>query len=122
MSDYLARKIELQRMAAARREIRAQLDAIDRQIADQAEAEAIATIGGKSYCFGRRSTSWRPTHQRAYLAHSAHLRDRRAPEIEALARKVMRQTAAIEAYARRLGLNIDADQLLGRNLRAEQED
>jgi len=121
VSPYLARKLELQRLAEARKLVAAQLAAIERQIRNLAEDRAIATVGGKSYCFGRHSTTWRPTHERAFLAHAAHLEDVRTPEIRALERKLQRQTDAIEAFRQRHGLNIDAAELVGRNLQYESE-
>lgn len=123
MNSYLARKLELQKLARSRDAVAGQITAIERQIRDKAEARAIATIGGKTYCHGRHSTSWRPSHERAFLAHAAQLQDVRAPEICALRRKLVRQDAAIDAFRRRHGLNIDAAELLGRNLQSEfQED
>lgn len=123
MNPYLARKLELQKLARSRDAVAGQITAIDRQIRAKAEARAIATIGGKTYCHGRHSTSWRPPHERAFLAHVAQLQDVRAPEIAALRRKLVRQDAAIDAFRRRHGLNIDAAELLGRNLQNEfQED
>jgi hypothetical protein len=103
-------------LAVARKPTVDQLATIERQMRDLAETQAIDLIGGKSRSHGRHSTSWRPTHERAFRAIMAQLRDKRASEIRALERKRDRQTAAIEGFALRHGLNIDAASLIGINL------
>ncbi len=115
-NPYLARQAELQRMAAARALVNGQLEALAREIRRRAEASAISYVGGKSYCFGRGSTTWRATHERAFQAIARNLVDRHRREIEPLQAKAQRQADAILAFVRRHGLNIDAAQLLGRNV------
>lgn len=115
-NPYLARQAELQRMAAARALVVGQLEALAREIRERAEASAISYIGGRTYCFGRHSTSWRPTHERAFQAIARNLVDRRRREIEPLQAKARRQADAIAAFVQRHGLNIDAGQLVGRNV------
>ncbi|MDP2214985.1 hypothetical protein [Phenylobacterium sp.] len=119
---YLARKLELQRLANARATVAAHLATIERQVRATAEARAIATVGGKTICFGRHSTSWRPTHERAFRAHVVHLQDVRRREVSALQAKLARQDAAIAAFRRRHGFNIDAAELLGRNLQLDSQE
>lgn len=107
MTDYAEKRREYARMHAAANLTRRHLSAIDAEIRQLAEARAIRTVGGKSYVFHRSSTTWRPTHERAYIAHIAAMQDRRASEIQALGRKLDRQLAAIAAFRRRHGFNED---------------
>lgn len=108
-------RADLVRMLAARQLVAAEIAAIGGSIEHQAktsaEAGAIAEVGGRTYCHGRHSTSWRPTHERVYqrlLEETlADLRERRRRELERLAGKLERQTAAVLAFARKHQLRVD---------------
>lgn len=101
----LAQLADLVRMDRAAEATALELEHVLRQIRRRAERLAIGDVGGKTYCFGRGSTSWRPTHERAFAARVAELEQLRGRELEALRRKHARQVEAIAARRRKLGVN-----------------
>lgn len=104
MNSYRVARLELERMEAARRETIHQLRAIDQHICSEAERQTIAERP-KARRYRRGMSRWTDADERHYLRRIDDISDRRRAEINALRRKIDRQTNAIEARRRKLGVN-----------------
>ncbi len=111
MSSHVESRARLDRMLASARQVAAEIRSVEAQIRAAAESFAIRYVGGKTHCFGRHSTSWRPRHERAFQGHVAGACARRTPELEALRRKLRRQTEAIETMVARERFNLESWEL-----------
>ncbi|WP_417883927.1 hypothetical protein [Allorhizobium ampelinum] len=99
-------RAQLSRMEAARRQTQHQLDMIDRQITRK--MTAIIPLLGKRRSRVQRGRAPDPgAFLDRYRRNLAALTSERQPEIDALARKLARQDAAITVMQARLVENID---------------
>ncbi|REF89446.1 hypothetical protein DES32_0667 [Methylovirgula ligni] len=87
----------LTRLERARAETARHLNIIEHQIAARAERMVI-TFRTKARQFGRGKSTWTPPDEHLYRENLAILRFERRAEIDALARKLARQSAAMEAF------------------------
>jgi hypothetical protein len=97
MSIHMERRTALARMERARSETTRHLDIIERQITTRAERMVI-TFRTKARQFGRGKSTRTPPDEHLYRENLAILRFERRAEIDALARKLARQSAAMEAF------------------------
>ena len=104
MNPYLQRRELLVQMEAARRQTYNHLARLHAEIERQAEASVIR-IRTKRRQYGRHATTWTPADEREYERQLALGREARAPEIEALSRKLRRQAGAIGGFRARHGFN-----------------
>ena len=104
MNPYLQRRELLVRMEAARRQTENHLARLHAGIERQAEATVIR-IRTKRRQYGRHATTWTPADEREYERQLVLGREGRAPEIEALSRKLRRQGEAIDGFRALHGIN-----------------
>ena len=97
--------ILLSRMEAARRETRHHLDLVCRQIAGRAERITI-TQKTNNRSYKRAQSRWTRCDEMRFRSHLQRLEFERRNEIEALARKLARQNAAIQALQAELNASI----------------
>ncbi len=97
------RMVLLSRMQEARRQIQRQLDMIDRQIMRRVSA-LIPQLRPKRTGYRRGKAPDPRAFLEHYRSNLAAIMAERQPEIDALARKLARQDAAIEAFRLRHGL------------------
>ena len=97
MPTHIDRRTVLARMERARAETARHLDIVEHQIAARAERMVI-TFRTKVRQFGRGKSTWTPPDERLYRENLTILRFKRRAEIDALARKFARQSAAVEAF------------------------
>ncbi len=90
----------LSRMEAARRQTRAHLDLVERQIEGRAE-RMTTTARVNSRRSGRLRSIWTPADVRLFRQHVECLGFERRAEIDALSRKLARQERAIAAFRER---------------------
>jgi hypothetical protein len=81
-----------------------QLDTIERQITARAE-RMVVTTRTKARQFGRGTSTWTLPDERLFRETFAGLRFQRRAEIDASTRKLVRQSAAIDAFKRRHRIN-----------------
>ena len=104
MRSFVEQRAKLARMEAARAETERHLAVIERQIA--ARAERMTTNARvKARQFGRGTATWTRADDRGFQANVAALRFERRGEIDALTRKLARQTGAIAAFRVRHRIN-----------------
>jgi hypothetical protein len=104
MRSYTEQRAMLARMERARAETERHLAIIEKQIA--ARAERMTVTGRlKSRQYGRCSSTWSRTDERAFQENVAAIRFERRCEIEALSRKLARQAGAIAAFRVRHRIN-----------------
>jgi hypothetical protein len=104
VNPYLQRRELLVRMEAARRQTEHHLARLHAEVERQAEA-AVISIRTKRRQFGRHATTWTPADERECERQLVLGREARAPEIEALSRKLRRQAEAIGGFRARHGFN-----------------
>lgn len=105
MRSYIEQRAMLARMEAARAETERHLAIVERQIAARAERMTV-TSQAKSRQRHRRSNSmWTNTDERIFQENLAAIRFERHGEIDALSRKLARQTGAIAAFRVRHRIN-----------------
>jgi hypothetical protein len=97
MPTHTERRTVLARMERACAEIARHLDIIEHQIEARADRMVI-TFRTKARQFGWGKSTWAPPDERLYRENLAILRFKRRAEIDPLARKLARQSAAIEAF------------------------
>ncbi|WOJ88401.1 hypothetical protein RZS28_11210 [Methylocapsa polymorpha] len=97
MPTHKDRRAAMARMERARAETARHLDIIEHQIAARAERMVI-TFRSKARQFGRGKGAWTPLDERLYREKLAMLRFRRRAELDDLAWKLARQSAAVEAF------------------------
>ncbi|MQW86380.1 hypothetical protein [Sinorhizobium saheli] len=106
MSTSANHGLQLLRMEAARRQTQHQLDLIDRQITRKMTA-LIPLIGRRQPGYRRGEPPQPGAFLERYRANLAALTAERQPEIDALARKLARQDAAIAALLARQGPSLE---------------
>lgn len=104
MRSYIEQRAMLARMERARAETERHLEIIEGQIAARAERMTV-TSRVKARQFGRATSTWTPADERAFQENIAVLRFERRGEIDALTRKLSRQTGAIAAFRVRHRIN-----------------
>ncbi|MFC0808975.1 hypothetical protein ACFHWW_26640 [Ensifer sp. P24N7] len=104
MKSYSEARIELRRMEEACRLNCRHLKIIDRQIIAAAERMTIPDRN-KVRQYGRHASTWTNADERHYRDCIDAVFESRRAEVEALRRKIERQTAAINLLRRRLGIN-----------------
>ncbi|MEJ6782164.1 hypothetical protein [Aminobacter sp. Piv2-1] len=97
MRSYRELRARLARMEVARAETEHYLAIVERQIEARAERMTTSTRV-KARQFGRGTATWTRTDERDFQANIAALRFERRGEIDALSRKLARQTGAIAAF------------------------
>lgn len=97
MPTHAERRTVLARMERACAETARHLDIIEHQIVAPAERMVI-TFRIKVRQFGRGKSPWTPLDERLYRENLAILRFKRRAEIDALALKLARQSAAMGAF------------------------
>jgi len=97
------RIVQLSRMQEARRQIQRQLDMIDRHITRRMTA-LIPQLKPRHTGYKRGKSPDPRAFLERYRSNLAAITAERQPEIDALARKLARQDAAIEAFRLRHGL------------------
>lgn len=106
MTSYSEQQARLARMEAARAETENRLAIVQRQIQGRAERMTVTTQAKYRQCRHRRSNSmWTRTDERIFRENLAAIRFERRWEIDALSRKVARQTGAIAAFRVRHRIN-----------------
>lgn len=110
MRSYIEQRAMLARMEAARGETERHIAIIERQIAARAERMTTSTRV-KARQFGRSSTTWTRADERDFQENTAALRFERHGEIDALARKLARQTGAIAAFRVRYRINAAPEEM-----------
>lgn len=95
----------LSRMEAARRDTRHHLDLVHRQMAARAERITITQKASKR-SNKRAGSRWTRTDEMQFRSHLERLEFERRGELEALARKLVRQDHAIAALQAKLGASI----------------
>jgi hypothetical protein len=70
------------------------------------------TVRTKAHQFGRFTTTWTRADERAFQANVAALRFERRGEIDALTRKLARQSGAIAAFRVRYRINQPAEEIV----------
>lgn len=108
MIAYVDAKSELMRMEEACRVNCRQLKIIDRQILSAAERMTIRDRN-KVRQYGRHASTWSPADERHYRDCIDAIYESRRSEVDALRRKIERQTSAIHALRVRLGINEPAE-------------
>lgn len=104
MIAYQDAKTALVRMEEARRVNCRHLKIIDRQIL--ATAERMATRDrNKVRQYGRHTSTWTPADERHYRDCIEAIFESRRSEVDALKRKIERQTTAINSLGTRLCIN-----------------
>ncbi|WP_181180812.1 hypothetical protein [Paracoccus sp. FO-3] len=111
----------LDRMEVSAAETRACLDAIDRRLRQQAEAETIIHRP-KSRYFHRQMSRWTGSDEREYQRILAALMERAGAEIDRLCRRLARQQAAILAMRRKYRVNEARPQASSRGWQATEEE
>ncbi len=104
MRSYTEQRAMLARMERARAETERHLAIIENQIAARAERMTV-TGRVKSRQYGRSTSTWTRADERAFQENVAALRFERRCEIDALSRKLARQTGAIAAFRVRHRIN-----------------
>ncbi|WP_245412152.1 hypothetical protein [Methylocella silvestris] len=97
MPNRTEMRAALARMERACAETARHLAIVEHQIAARAERMVI-TFRTKVRQFGRGKSTWTPPDERLYRENLAILRFKRRAEIDALAWKLARQSAAVEAF------------------------
>jgi hypothetical protein len=97
MPTHTERRTVLARMERACAEIARHLGIIEHQIEARADRMVI-TFRTKARQFGWGKSTWAPPDERLYRENLAILRFKRRADIEALAWKLARQSAAVEAF------------------------
>lgn len=110
MRSYIEQRAMLARMEAARAETERHIAIIERQTTARAERMTTSTRV-KARQFGRASTTWTRADERDFQENVAALRFERRGEIDALARKLARQTGAIAAFRVRYRINVASEEL-----------
>lgn len=106
MRSYIEQRAMLTRMEAARAETRHHLAIVERQIEARAECMTVTSQAKSRQSRHRRSNSmWTPADERIYQENLAAIRFERRGELDALARKLARQTGAIAAFRVRYRIN-----------------
>jgi hypothetical protein len=104
MRSYAEQRAALARMERARADTERHLAIIEHQIAARAERMTV-TGRVKSRQYGRSTSTWTPADERAFKENVAALRFERRGEVDALSRKLARQTGAIAAFRVRHRIN-----------------
>lgn len=104
MRSYAEQRAMLARMERARAETERHLAIVDNQIAARAERMTV-TGRVKSRQYGRSTSTWTPADERVFQENVAALRFERRCEIDALSRKLARQSGAIAAFRVRHRIN-----------------
>ncbi len=107
MSPPVDRLVLLHRMEESRRQTQRQLDMIERQITRRMTA-FIPQLKPQHAGYRRGKAPNPSAFLERYRAHLAAITAERQPEIDALARKLARQDAAIATFRRRQGLLADS--------------
>jgi hypothetical protein len=102
VNPYLQRRELLCRMEAARRQTKNHLARLSAEIERQTEASVIR-IRTKRRQYGRHATTWTLADEREYERQLSLSAETRAPEVEALSRKLRRQAGAIGGFRARHG-------------------
>lgn len=111
----------LERMEVSAAETRACLDAIDRRLRQQAEAETI-TRRPKARYFHRQMSRWTRADEREYQRVLAGLMEQAGAEIDRLRRRLARQEAAIRAVRAKYRINEARPRASSRWARATEEE
>ncbi|WFS69535.1 hypothetical protein CFBP4996_26445 (plasmid) [Agrobacterium leguminum] len=104
MNSYTQAKLALSSMEEACRVNCRHLKIIDRQIRSEAESMTIKNRN-KVRQFGRHASTWTNADERHYRDCMDAVFESRRTEVDALRRKIERQTAAINRLRARLGIN-----------------
>jgi hypothetical protein len=106
MRSYSEQRARLARMEAARAETERHLAIVERQIEARAERMTVTSQAKSRQNRHRRSNSmWTSTDERIYQENVSAIRFERRGELDALARKLARQTGAIDAFRVRHRIN-----------------
>ncbi len=108
MIAYRDARTSLLRMEEACRVNCRHLKIIDRQILDEAERMTIKNRN-KVRQYGRHASTWTPADERHYRDCIDAIYESRRTEVDALKRKIERQTMAINHLRSRLGINEPAE-------------
>ncbi|MFA1677214.1 hypothetical protein ACDY97_32060 [Rhizobium mongolense] len=104
MKHFTQAKLAMLRMEEARRVNCRHLHIIDRQILSEAESLTIRNRN-KVRQYGRHASTWTNADERHYRDCIDAVFESRRTEVDALRRKIERQTAAINELRARLGIN-----------------
>lgn len=104
MRSYTEQRAVLARMERARAETERHFAIIENQIVARAERMTV-TGRVKSRQYGRSTSTWTRADERTFQENVAALRFERRGEIDALSRKLARQTGAIAAFRVRRRIN-----------------
>lgn len=104
MRTYAEQRAMIARMDRARAETERHLAIIENQIAARAERMTVTSRVKSRQC-GRSTSTWPRADERTFQENVAALRFERRGEIEALTRKLARQTGAVAAFRVRHRIN-----------------
>lgn len=104
MRTYAEQRAMLARMERTHSETERHLAIIENQIAARAERMTV-TSRVKSRQHGRSTSTWTRADERTFQENVAELRFERRGEIDALTRKLARQTGAVAAFRVRYRIN-----------------
>jgi hypothetical protein len=105
-AGYTELRALLARMRESHQATATQLGLLARQIAQEAEAQAVRASGHpRQSLLSRGNTLWRKKDEAEYQYRLAGVMAARQPEVDALARRERRQAEAIDAFLRKHRFN-----------------